>query len=311
MECYLSDISNKLIAQYGKPNRQSNRELIRRINECQDPEEKKRLKEILALVNFPCVKQEYRRISNPLKNNFREDIFQVGMMVMTRCIDEYDESLGYEFVTYARKSIAMKFLRIVDVMGSKIHVPVYYHDDIRLLRMERDGITVDHKDFKYPPGTRNHEEFLKRAEIATRFDLFIPFGGRADLKHGHRMVIEENTSLDPIKSGCRESDMDDAESYRFVMGVAREHLSDKWLDIFMRSHGIEGYSKQTLREIAEVHGVSRERVRQIVDRSMKIIQRGIKWSRLKSAALPSTGQTKSRKKTAKKLLSHEQQPSPV
>jgi RNA polymerase sigma factor (sigma-70 family) len=55
--------------------------------------------------------------------------------------------------------------------------------------------------------------------------------------------------------------------------ILDEHLSPRQKDILIRSFGLFGVEKQTLDEIGKVHGVGRERARQIVSKSIRNLQK--------------------------------------
>lgn len=55
--------------------------------------------------------------------------------------------------------------------------------------------------------------------------------------------------------------------------ILDEHLSPRQKDFLIKSFGLFGVEKQTLEEIGKSHGVGRERVRQIVSKSIRDLQK--------------------------------------
>ena len=62
---------------------------------------------------------------------------------------------------------------------------------------------------------------------------------------------------------------------RKVEGALRQKYSEEHIDMLYRRMGINGYRKQTLESIGERYHVTRERVRQIVEKQLKTIKHDV------------------------------------
>lgn len=91
-------------------------------------ERNKKVEENLKLITYSL---------NLLKVPWNEDYFQQGVLELIRCVENYDESTGYKFSTYATNCIKLKLKEYIKrdyvikpkrtgERGGKVYAPVVY-----------------------------------------------------------------------------------------------------------------------------------------------------------------------------------------
>lgn len=218
----------------------------------------------------------------------REDLCQEGNIGLIKATDRFDHLRGNRYSTYAYWWIDQYMNRFFCCNGRIIDLPIRVHDDIKRVRETRD---VLRNALSYEP---THEEILQKLGWsqerldavfdAMRFDkaslsLDDPVSG-AD--NGDKsLLLEEIVVPDP--SSELVYDIDDQfqskierEIYQFQLRkgikifLSKAGLSEREKDFFEKHFGLgESAEEWTLQKIADGQGgLSRERVRQIINKAL-------------------------------------------
>ena len=192
-----------------------------------------------------------------------EDLIQDGNLGLIKAVDRFDHRRGFRFSTYASWWIQHAIGRAVADSARTVRIPVHVRDTNQ--RAARTKRLLSRKLGR--PAT--DEEIARDLDIsvaklrttrdylgATNVSLDEPLSD--DAKNARLDVFtvpgsDEPSALDEIS---RQSTIDRLHGH---LGV----LTQQEADIIRRRFGLRDGREQTLREIAQSYGLSRERIRQL------------------------------------------------
>ena len=266
---YLNDIGERPLLTF-----EEEKELFRKYKATGD----KKIREKLIESNLRLVISIANGYKSKLSVSSHEllDIIQEGNTGLMRAIDKYDVELGNKFSTYATWWIRVKIERALDNTGKIIRVPcyvVYAYNKIQ-----------KYKKIAAAKGERvptDYEVALELGIDKTRVEEIIQVGRRVVISANEPTNDEDKTTridyfADP--SQPLEEQVIDKMSFEMLENIMREKLTEKEFFVICTKLGIvnevnHSSECKTLQEIGEIMGVSRERVRQILNnayRKMKI-----------------------------------------
>jgi len=210
------------------------------------------------------------------------DVVQAGNEGLIKAVDRFDSSLGYRFSTYATWWIRQTIRRSLTRQGHAIRLPA--HARQRALKLRRTSRRLEERLGRRP----NVEEIAEAAGLENSY-------GTSQLLQ----ISREPVSLDaPVSGGDGDTELvelvEDNESaspvVRAQQHLMRDHLtaliedalSPREREVIARRYGLNGRDPETLRDVAESLGVSRERVRQIQRRALRRLRSPRSWKTLRA-----------------------------
>lgn len=218
----------------------------------------RRAREVLIRHNLRLVvsiAKKYRSSGLPLI-----DLIQEGNIGLMTAVERYDPELGYRFSTYATFWIRQAIGRAVANLSRTIRVPVHMHDLISKVRRTESQLE---QKYGRPPTDIEIADYLEmevekveqaRSAIPRTSSLDKPIGEDGESTIGD--LLPDPASDQVVEEAISSHDRD-------VIHRSLDCLSQREKDVVMARFGLLGGQPQTLAEIAEHHGISRERVRQI------------------------------------------------
>jgi RNA polymerase primary sigma factor len=250
--------------------------LAARIKKGDAPAREQMIKANLRLVVK--IARDYEHYGMPLL-----DLINEGNIGLMKGVDRFDPSKGAKFSTYGAWWIKQSIKRALANQSKTIRLPVHVVDKVAHIRRtglklhELLGREPDDEEIAEELGTSPSRIRQYRAAAVTPMSLDSPVGEDESRRVGD--VVEDERAESPYE------ELEGKTSEAMVHQMLRK-LHPREAAILNLRFNLDGEREQTLEEIGEQFGVTRERIRQIQQSALKKLRRMIEKFEAPSLAEP-------------------------
>lgn len=227
-----------------------------------------------------------KRLAGTIINNPSmdfEDLISAGNIGLLKAIGLFDPSKGYKFSTYAYHWIYSFAERAICNDANLIRIPVHLQDKARRVKKaEKELESQMNRELTYDERVDLIEEVLGNSKEVFAMEQYARYSSPISL---NTLVSDEDDSSelgDFVASNeyCPEETAFSNTLKKEIIEAMEECLPERNVQIMKLRFGFDSGTCMTLEEVGKIFGVTRERIRQIESKSIRLLRRNRKFRHL-------------------------------